>query len=297
MRKSCSAQTPAPPRKRKAPKPTRVAELEKRLEELTARVESRQTQPPQSVDEDLIFEVGYPPRKIRRTSFPDARPPCQQPGYTHIFASDNAEFHDQQKKQFLLHQKQSATQDHAKDIDADTIVARSTATATDSAEDGDDMTSRLPAPQTHLAPRMADSTPSSSVTASNTNGLGTPPRLKARSYRVASEIKDSWYYPSPDEACQILVDFHSHFMPLFPFVVLPIDIGHEELRRDRPLLWKAIMMQGLYFSARRQVAMGDELLNTIVATAFLESKKSLDLLQALEILIAWLVVLPARRAY
>lgn len=249
------------------------------------------------MDEDSIFEVDSPARKTRRTSFPDARPACQQPGYTHIFASDNAEFHDQQKKQYLLHQRQTAAQDHAKDIDADATTVRSTATATDSAEDGDDMTSRLPALQTNLAPRIADSTPSSSVTASNTNGIGTPPRLKAWSYRGASEIKDPWYYPSSDEACQILVDFHSHFMPLFPFVVLPIDIGHEELRRDRPILWKAIMMQGLYFSARRQVAMGDELLNTIVATAFLESKKSLDLLQALEILIAWLVVLPASRAY
>lgn len=86
-------------------------------------------------------------------------------------------------------------------------------------------------------------------------------------------------------------------MPLFPFVVIPTDMTPEELLRDRPLLWKAVMMQGLYFSARRQVAMGDELLNTIVTMAFLESKKSLDLLQALEILIAWSVILPTRRAY
>lgn len=289
LKKPCSAQLPAPPRKRKAPKPTRVAELEKRLEELTARVESRQPQPPHSVDGESIFEVESPARKIRRTSFPDTRLARQQPGYTHIFASDNAEFHDQQRKQYLLRQKQNATKHRAKDIDTDSTAARLTAIATDSAEDGDRMTSRLPALQTHLAPRMADSTSSSSVTASNTSVIGTPPQLRAWSDRGTSEVKDPWYYPSSDEACQILVDFHSHFMPLFPFVVLPTDMGHEELRRDRPLLWKAILMQGLYFSAGRQVAMGDELLNTIIATAFLESKKSLDLLQALEILIAWSV--------
>lgn len=207
----------------------------------------------------------------------------------HIFASDNAEYHDQRRKQYTIHQKQDAANYHAKNIGTEPTAAGSTVVATESAENGDSTTSRLPALQTHLASKLANSTSSSSVTASNTNVIGIPPRLADCFYRGGSEHKDPWYYPSSDEACHILDDFHGHFIPSFPFVVLPTEMSPEKLREDRPLLWKAIMMQGLYYSARRQVSMGDELLKHIVATAFIESKKSLDLLQALEILIAWSV--------
>lgn len=232
------------------------------------------------MDDDSTFRIDSPARKVRRSSVPDSRPNSQQPGYSYIFASDNVEYHDSHRKQYSIHQKQGAAQDHAK--------GRLNASAADSTEDRGRIIPKSATPQTNLAAKVANST-SSSGTASNTGEFDTPPQLEASSYRRASESRDPWYYPLSDEACRILHDFHGHFMPLFPFVVLPANITHEELRRDRPLLWKAIMMQGLYFNARRQVAMGDELLNSIVSTAFLESQKSLDLLQALEILIAWSV--------
>lgn len=109
----------------------------------------------------------------------------------------------------------------------------------------------------------------------------------------ASEIGDPWYYPSPEEAPQFLDDFKNHLMALFPFIIVPNDVISEELRQDKPLLWTAIMMQGLHLDARRQVSMGNELLNAIVTTAFLQTQKSFDLLQALEVLVAWLVYLCA----
>lgn len=247
------------------------------------------------MDGDSTSGIDSPARKNRRSSFSNSRPNCQQPGYSYIFASDNVGYHDSHRTQYLIHQKQNAAQNHAKNVYMDDGAARSNATATDSTENGDRIISDLPALPNNLAAKVAISTPSS-VAVSNAGEFGNPPRLKASSHRRASESRDPWYYPSSDEACRILNDFHGHFMPLFPFVVQPQKMAHEELRRDRPLLWKAIMMQGLYFNARRQVALGDELLDTIVATAFFESQKSLDLLQALEILIAWSVILPARRA-
>lgn len=72
---------------------------------------------------------------------------------------------------------------------------------------------------------------------------------------------------------------------MFPFVVVPNDTTAEQLRRDRPLLWKGIVMQGLDRHARRQVLLGTELLNEVVTTAFLQPRKTFDMLQALQLLI------------
>jgi hypothetical protein len=47
------------------------------------------------------------------------------------------------------------------------------------------------------------------------------------------------------------------------------------------------MMQTLCLDANRQIPLGNELLNDIVASSFVQPKKSFDLLQGLEILVAW----------
>lgn len=95
-----------------------------------------------------------------------------------------------------------------------------------------------------------------------------------------------WYYPSSEEAEECLADFKTRVVPhAFPFVAVPAETTAEQLRHDRPLLWKGIMMQGLDHHARRQVLLGTELLNEVVAFAFLQPKKTLELLQALQILI------------
>lgn len=75
--------------------------------------------------------------------------------------------------------------------------------------------------------------------------------------------------------------------PLFPFVIIPRTMNSEQLQRERPLLWKAVMMQALCLDPNRQVPLGNELLKDIVVACFLEPKKSFDLLQGLEVLIAW----------
>lgn len=75
--------------------------------------------------------------------------------------------------------------------------------------------------------------------------------------------------------------------PIFPFIVIPRHMNSEQLRRERPYLWKAVMMQTLCLDAARQIPLGNELLNDIVTSCFLQPKKSFDLLQALEILVAW----------
>ncbi|KAK5664177.1 hypothetical protein OQA88_393 [Cercophora sp. LCS_1] len=58
LNKLCPSQTPAPPRKRKEPKPGRIGELERRIMDLTARVESVQRQAPSPPDSDSMLLSG-----------------------------------------------------------------------------------------------------------------------------------------------------------------------------------------------------------------------------------------------
>ncbi|EXM04108.1 hypothetical protein FOIG_05649 [Fusarium odoratissimum NRRL 54006] len=60
-----------------------------------------------------------------------------------------------------------------------------------------------------------------------------------------------------------------------------------ELREHRPFLWKAVMMVGLFLDGARQVKLGQELLAEIGRAAVVDGLNSLDLLQSLQMLVAW----------
>ncbi|KUI59835.1 hypothetical protein VP1G_07056 [Cytospora mali] len=88
------------------------------------------------------------------------------------------------------------------------------------------------------------------------------------------------------DAERLLVEYREYMEPLFPFVVIPGAMSSDQLRREKPMLWKAVMMQAMYMDPSRQVPLGNELLNDIVTACFLKPNKSFDLLQALEVLVA-----------
>lgn len=94
-------------------------------------------------------------------------------------------------------------------------------------------------------------------------------------------------WPRGEEAERLLAEYREHMEPIFPFIVIPRHMNSERLRRERPYLWKAAMMQTLCLDASRQIPLGNELLSDIVTSSFLQPKKSFDLLQGLEILVAW----------
>lgn len=93
--------------------------------------------------------------------------------------------------------------------------------------------------------------------------------------------------PVEGEAERLLADYREYMEPLFPFVVIPRAMSADQLRKEKPFLWKAVMMQALYTDPSRQVPLGNELLGEIVTACFLGPRKCFDLLQALEVLIAW----------
>lgn len=264
-------------------------------------------------DDNSIGESEGPARKVRKFSFPDHRPACRRPGYSHIFASDNPEYHDHQREQYLRHQKNKIGHENGQGSAQEIPHEEGSAaqwTAADRFEGDDHRRSHVATQPSRPSTKMGSLTHSSLGVSNASKAVDSPQQRMlgrqtpsgapwhqaslpggASSGPEPSQEEDPWYYPSSDEAHQFLNDFNSHTLGLFPFVAIPTEMSSEELRRDRPLLWKAVMMQGLHLDARRQVSMGDELLSSIVLAAFVQSQKSFDLLQALEILVAWSVYL------
>ncbi|PNY28751.1 Uncharacterized protein TCAP_01325 [Tolypocladium capitatum] len=93
--------------------------------------------------------------------------------------------------------------------------------------------------------------------------------------------------PPPSEAGVLLLRYHDGFAHLFPFVVVPRHLTAAELRIGRPFLWKAVMLVSFIFDGARQAKLGEDMLAEISKAAVVDGVKSLDLLQALELLVAW----------
>ncbi len=60
----------------------------------------------------------------------------------------------------------------------------------------------------------------------------------------------------PQETAFLLLEYRTQIAAQCPFVVVPPDAGSEELRRDRPMLWGAIVTPASYHSPARQEALG-----------------------------------------
>ena len=91
------------------------------------------------------------------------------------------------------------------------------------------------------------------------------------------------------EGAFLLLEFRTSMARQFPFVVIPPNSTSEILRAERPMLWKAILTAASCLKPSRQEAMGQELIEEFSTRLLLHGEKSLDLLQALLIHIAWLV--------
>ncbi|KAL1852818.1 hypothetical protein Daus18300_012062 [Diaporthe australafricana] len=264
LNKPCSAQTPAPPRKRKAPKPTRVAELEKRLEDLSARVESRQALPPTPSDSGspvgLAAESLGPAAKKQRTWLVS-----QSPGFGYIFAGEDSEGQPEAQEDSVIRQRSPQR--------SPVPPQKTLGVATPVLWDDRDRTSRSSSFNHKQRQWCGNNLPHVLSAAASSSPQDTP--------------KPGVEWPSGEEAEQLLDEYREHMEPIFPFIVIPRHLNSEQLRKERPYLWKAAIMQTLCLDASRQIPLGNELLNEIVTSSFLQPKKSFDLLQSLEILVAW----------
>lgn len=65
-----------------------------------------------------------------------------------------------------------------------------------------------------------------------------------------------------------------------------------QLRADRPLAWKGVMVAGCIFDGARQARLSDDMLADVAKAAIADGFKTLDLLQGLKLLLAWCVAAP-----
>ncbi|CAK7223716.1 hypothetical protein SBRCBS47491_005302 [Sporothrix bragantina] len=94
--------------------------------------------------------------------------------------------------------------------------------------------------------------------------------------------------PTPEEADQSLHTFRTTMLPYFPFVHLPPDLTAAQLRRNRPVLWLAIIaITCKRVPTHTQLARSTHLRALFAHRVVFESEKSLDLLQALLAFLAW----------
>ncbi|KAL0931652.1 tRNA processing endoribonuclease [Colletotrichum truncatum] len=230
LRKPCGSQTPAPPRAKKDPKPTKVAELERRLDELTTQLNTTQGGTPEA--------------------------PAPAPAVTGSGSGGGANINS--------------------NISPLPITNSNKPTS-----------ARIPINVDHLFPPAevpmdgtSDTSPAPS--SSTFDGHHT---LSSHNNSQSEPAESPW--PLNNESNLMLQTFKDELQPLYPFVIVPPHMGPAELAAERPYLWKGIMMTACHLDATRQVTLGNELLEDIVQSAFTKPKKSLDVLQGLQLLIAW----------
>ena len=79
--------------------------------------------------------------------------------------------------------------------------------------------------------------------------------------------------------------------PQFAYVVIPPGTTSEDLRRDRPMLWGAIVTAASYHDPLRQEVLGWKMMEEFSERLLVKAEKSLDILQALIVHLTWYVVL------
>ncbi|KAE9365265.1 hypothetical protein N431DRAFT_549513 [Stipitochalara longipes BDJ] len=136
--------------------------------------------------------------------------------------------------------------------------------------------------QAHQAPELAepDSDPQPGLESNQ-------PKTRLSPVIATPQFKRSHFDLPNQEGAFLLLEFRTSMAPQFPFVVIPQEATSESLRNERPMLWKAIVTAASCLNPSRQEVMGWEIMEELTTRLLLKAEKSLDLLQALLIHIAW----------
>ncbi|PNP42422.1 hypothetical protein TGAMA5MH_05163 [Trichoderma gamsii] len=95
-------------------------------------------------------------------------------------------------------------------------------------------------------------------------------------------------WPTDAEAETLLLQYHASHAPLAPFVIVPKHLMASDLRRQRPFLWRVVMMISCFIDGPRQHRMGKEVLAELGRMSVLDSTRNLETLQGLLLTISWL---------
>lgn len=225
LKRECVSQRPAPPRAKKPPKRSRVAELEKRLDELSS----------QFVDGAAAAAAINPTSSQQSGDSPS----ISVSSANHLSATERPGQRQQQQQQRRRRTK------------CDSIVT---------------FEYLFPSPRSESA-----------------EGSGWTSEVGSNDcVAAATEI-----WPTEAEAETLLLQYHETHAPLAPFVIVPKHLMAADLRRQRPFLWRVVMMVSCFVDGPRQHRMGKEVLAELGRMSVLDSTRNLETLQGLLLTISW----------
>ncbi|PNH46487.1 hypothetical protein VD0004_g1580 [Verticillium dahliae] len=247
LQKPCASQTPAPPRAKKEPRPTRVAELEKRLNELTSQLHAAKTsqlhvaKTSPAAATTTMTTTTTTTAVVPSSSHPSpsvARPAAKPVGvpFGHLFPGAGAA------------------------LDPDPAPAATVASPTSPES--------LPSTSTRATPMPSDAAAAAAASASSA----------ARAREIT--------WPTGAQADADLRLYRGIMQDLFPFVLPPPDMAAATLASPRPFLFKGVVVVASHYDAYRQLVLGDRMLAEVAQAALTKPHKSLDLLQGLQLLVA-----------
>ncbi|KAL1837031.1 hypothetical protein VTJ49DRAFT_4342 [Mycothermus thermophilus] len=252
-------------KQRKTPKPTRVAELERRLEDLTARIASVQRLGGAELDHQQQHGSRLPSHSPGMSVVGDPDDPLEppqafsgtqafggpawEPSMGHVLFPSGP---------FFDHDVVHPNPQHGGDSTSGSMPFQGPTTGP-----------QIPAV---VAP-MADHHHQSS----------SPQHHQQQTHHEHEH--NPW--PEGTEAETMLNTYRQRMQHLFPFVIVPPHLSSDQLQEQRPFLWKAVMVESCLFDGPRQDALGKQLLCEVGKAALIHPQKSLDLLHGLQMLIAW----------
>ncbi|KAL5598866.1 hypothetical protein BROUX41_003813 [Berkeleyomyces rouxiae] len=289
LNKSCESQEPAPPRPKKAPKPTRVSELERRLNDLTAKLQATQNAvvaagshspgSPSSSSPSLAALESKGASNETHDDLPHKRQRNlgeaiqREHHFSHIFPSDDIVLPSAETSSVSPRSTRAVPRSPSMGSPAPSVSAPSLSASFS---------------KTTPLSSLSVSAPASGPTSTATTAAATTTTTTPAPTSAATSSQSAWPISTSQEAADLLADFRANRQPLFPFVIVPPTMDAAELARTRPLLYRAVMMVTLFYEGPRQMAAMQDLMEALVAASFLgKPQRSLDLLQALQLVIAW----------
>lgn len=85
----------------------------------------------------------------------------------------------------------------------------------------------------------------------------------------------------------MLALYQSRLMPMFPFVVIPPGTNAEDLKAEKPFLFAATRMAASIFDIRSMRGQMYQLVQRISQEILISSARSMDLLQAMLVMLGW----------
>ena len=92
-----------------------------------------------------------------------------------------------------------------------------------------------------------------------------------------------------DVADNLLYQFREQSMTYFPFVAIPPSWTASDLEKEKPLLWRVIIMITYNQNTSLQALLGKTLIEELTARLLLRGDKNIELLQSLLLFTAWSV--------